>query len=78
VTTDAPGAIHVLARQPIDMSRAHPFTADGNRELNTFLSMPPASSRAGEVLIVDSTVFSTLFGADESLQRFWKNLATMQ
>jgi len=28
------------------------------------------------VLLADSTVFSTLFGADDSLQRFWKNLAT--
>jgi hypothetical protein len=27
------------------------------------------------VLVVDSTVFSTLFGNDESLERFWKNLA---
>jgi len=28
------------------------------------------------VLLADSTVFSTLFGADDSLKRFWKNLAT--
>ena len=40
--------------------------------------MPPAGSRAGEILMVDSTVFSTLFGADDSLKRFWKNLATAQ
>jgi hypothetical protein len=31
--------------------------------------------RAGDVLIADSTIFSTLFGVDESLERFWKNLA---
>ena len=24
----------------------------------------------------DSTIFSTLFGGDESLQQFWKNIAT--
>jgi hypothetical protein len=29
------------------------------------------------VLVADSTIFSTLFGADESLVRFWKNLATV-
>ena len=32
--------------------------------------------RAGEILLADSTVFSTLFGADDSLKRFWKNLVT--
>jgi hypothetical protein len=38
--------------------------------------MPPNGARAGEVLLADSTVFSTLFGADDSLKQFWKNLAT--
>jgi len=33
-------------------------------------------SRSRQQLLADSTVFSTLFGADESLKRFWKNLAT--
>ena len=35
----------------------------------------PGDGRAGDVLVVDSTIFSTLFGADESLERFWKNIA---
>ena len=72
VTTDDPRAVHVLGRQPIDLSKPHPFTNDGNTEFNTFLWMPPSGDRAGDVLVVDSTVFSTLFGADESLERFWK------
>ena len=38
--------------------------------------MPPGGDRAGDVLVVDSTIFSTLFGGDESLERFWKNIAT--
>jgi hypothetical protein len=76
VTTDERDSVHVLARQPIDLSKPHPFTAAGNRELNAFLWMPPAGKRAGDILVVDSTVFSTLFGADESLTRFWKNIAT--
>jgi hypothetical protein len=42
-----------------------------------FLWMPPQGRRAGDVLLADSTIFSTLFGADESVQRFWKNLATV-
>jgi hypothetical protein len=33
-------------------------------------------SRGGEVLVCDSTTFSTLFGGTESIERFWKNLAT--
>ncbi len=75
VTTSEPGAIHVLATQPVDTSRPHPFTDAGNRELNALLWMPPADPRAGDVLLADSTIFTTLFGGDESLERFWRNLA---
>ena len=75
VTTDDTRAIHVLARQPIDRSRPHPFTDAGNDAFNTLVWMPPGGARGGEVLVVDSTVFSTLFGTDESLVRFWKNIA---
>lgn len=76
VTTDDPNAIRVLARQPIDMCRPHPFTEAGNREFNMFLWMPPAGKRAGDILLADSTIFTTLFGVDESLETFWTNLAT--
>lgn len=69
------GTAHVLARQPIDLSRPHPFTAAGETEFNTLVWAPPKGDRAGDVLVVDSTVFSTLFGGDASLERFWKNLA---
>jgi hypothetical protein len=69
------GTARVLARQPIDLSRPHPFTAGGETEFNTLVWAPPAGARAGDVLVVDSTVFSTLFGGDESLERFWKNIA---
>ncbi|HWZ52883.1 MAG TPA: hypothetical protein VNW54_15610 [Granulicella sp.] len=76
VTTDDPTAIHVLARQPIDLSKPHPFIESGNREFNMFLWMPPVDKRAGDILLADSTIFTTLFGGDKSLERFWKNLAT--
>ena len=76
VTTEDPGAIHVLARQPIDLSKPHPFVEAGNREFNMFLWMPPNGERAGDILLADSTIFTTLFGGDESLTRFWKNLAS--
>jgi hypothetical protein len=76
LTTDDSTAVRVLGRQPIDLSRPHPFSEAGNREFNSFVWMPPAGPRAGEILLADSTVFSTLFGADDSLKRFWKNLVT--
>lgn len=68
--------VRILARQAIDPARPHPFTQAGNREFNTCLWVPPEGNRAGDVLFADSTIFSTLFGADESLKRFWRNLAT--
>ena len=76
VTNDDPRAVHVLAKQPIDTSKPHPFTDAGNTEFNMFLWMPPDGNRAGDVLFADSTIFSTLFGADESLRNFWRNIAT--
>jgi hypothetical protein len=76
VTTDEPGTVHVLARQPIDMSRPHPFTEAGGTEFNMFLWMPPGGERAGDLLLADSTIFSSLFGGDESLRNFWRNLVS--
>ena len=76
VTSDEPDAVHVLARQPIDTSRPHPFTEAGNTEFNMFLWMPPSGDRAADVLLADSTIFSTLFGGDDSLRNFWRNLVS--
>jgi hypothetical protein len=76
LTTEDAKAIHVLARQMVDLSKPHPFTEAGNREFNSVLWMPPSGNRAGDILLADSTIFSNLFGEDESLERFWKNLAT--
>lgn len=70
------GAARVLARQPIDLSRPHPFTRSGETEFNIVVWAPPSGERRGDVLVCDSTLFSTLFGADESLERFWKNLVS--
>ncbi|MFZ1320328.1 MAG: hypothetical protein WAT71_02105 [Ignavibacteria bacterium] len=68
--------VHVLAMQQIDMSNPHPFTEAGNLEFNSFIWVKPEGKRAGDVLLADSTIFSTLFGADESLENFWRNIAT--
>ena len=67
--------IHVLAKQPVDLDRPHPFTAAGNTEMNSLLWMPPAGDRGGDILLVDSTHFTTLFGGTDSLASFWRNIA---
>jgi hypothetical protein len=76
--TDRSGAVHVLARQPIEMERPHPFTATGNTEFNCLLWMPPEKQRAGDIVLVDSTHFTTLFGVTDSLKNFWRNVALMK
>jgi hypothetical protein len=71
------GSVHVLGKQPIDLSRPPPFSESGAREFNSFLWAPPQGDRAGDILVADSTLFSTLFGGDRSVERFWRNLATV-
>ena len=77
LTTKDTKSVQVLGRQLIDTDRPHPFTAAGNTEFNAFLWMPPRDHRAGNILLVDSTNFTTLFGGTESLEHFWRNIATM-
>lgn len=74
ITDEKAQGIHVLAKQPIDTSRPHPFVQAGNKEFNTFVWVSPQGDRAGDVLFADSTIFSTLFGTSDSLKRFWQNL----
>jgi hypothetical protein len=71
-------SIHLLARQPIDLDRPHPFTEAGNKEFNCLLWMPPNEPRAGDIVLVDSTNFTTLFGGTASLENFWRNFALMR
>ncbi len=76
-TNNDGNTVQLLARQPIDPNRPHPFTAAGNTEFNCLLWLPSAGDRAGDIVMVDSTNFTTLFGGTDSLKNFWKNLATM-
>jgi hypothetical protein len=64
--------------QPIDLERPHPFTEAGAREFNCLLWMPPNEQRARDIVLVDSTNFTTLFGGTKSLETFWANLAAMR
>ncbi len=77
LTAPESDALRVLARQPVDLDRPHPFTAAGNTEFNALIWMPPVGERAGDIVLVDSTHFTTLFGGTESLRNLWRNLATM-
>ena len=78
LTTQDTKSVHLLARQPIDPDRPHPFTAAGNTEFNCLLWMPPKEQRAGDIVLVDSTNFTTLFGGTESLSNFWRNIGMMK
>jgi hypothetical protein len=77
VTGTGTSPVHVLGRQLVDPDRPHPFTAAGNTEFNALLWVPPHDRRAGDVLLIDSTHFTTLFGGTESLANLWRNLARM-
>lgn len=76
-TQDAKSAV-LLARQPIDRERSHPFVEEGNTEFNAFIWMPPTTERPGDIVLADSTIFTVLFGESQSLLNFWRNLATMR
>ena len=71
-------ALYVLGRQQVDPTRPHPFTDAGNTEFNALIWMPPAGARAGDIVLVDSTNFTTLFGGTDSLVNFWRNLSLMR
>jgi hypothetical protein len=78
LTKDAGKDVQVLARQPIDLERPHPFTEAGNREFNCLLWLPPNEQRAGDIVMTDSTHFTVLFGVSKSIENFWRNLALMK
>jgi hypothetical protein len=76
--TDGASGVEVLGRQRIDPLRPHPFTAAGNTEFNCLLWMPPSEQRPGDIVLVDSTNFTTLFGGTDSLENLWRNIALMR
>lgn len=78
LTAPESAALRVLGRQPVDVTRPHPFVDAGNAAFNALIWMPPEAQRAGDIVLVDSTHFTTLFGGTDSLQTFWRNLATMR
>lgn len=78
LTAPESAALRVLGRQPVDVTRPHPFVDAGNAAFNALIWMPPEAQRAGDIVLVDSTHFTTLFGGTDSLKALWRNLATMR
>lgn len=77
LTAPEGASLRVLGRQLVDPRRPHPFTAAGNAEFNAVIWMPASGDRAGDIVLIDSTHFTTLFGATASLRNLWRNVATM-
>jgi hypothetical protein len=59
----------------IAIADAPPAAADC---VNALIWMPPSDRRTGDIVLVDSTNFTTLFGGTDSLKNLWHNLATMK
>ncbi len=78
LTAPESDALRVLGRQPVDVGRPHPYVDAGNTDFNALIWMPPTGERAGDIVVVDSTHFTTLFGGTDSLKTFWHNLVTMR
>ena len=74
---DSPSKLDVLARQPIDLNApAHPFVQQGRQDFDALLQARPEVF-AGRLLVCDATVWSSLAGGFDSLQRFWRNIVQL-
>ncbi|MEV6138533.1 hypothetical protein AB0L63_21205 [Nocardia sp. NPDC051990] len=78
LTAPESDSLRVLGRQRVEPRRPHPFTAAGNTEFNALIWMPPNGERTGDIVLIDSTNFTTLFGGTDSLEHLWHNLAAMR
>ena len=70
-------SVQVLARQPIDLDRPHPFTEAGNTEFNCLLWMSPNQQRAGDIVLLDIDQFHHAFRWHGKPENLWRNFALM-
>jgi hypothetical protein len=64
----------VLARQKIDLhAPPHPFVAAGHDRFNAMLQARPGVF-GGQLVVCDSTIWSSVVGGLESLERLWQNV----
>ncbi len=75
---DSVAQLDVLARQPIDPDAPpHPFTAVGRRDFDALLQSKPEVF-PGRLLVCDTTTWSSTAGGLDGLQRFWRNVVTLE
>ena len=75
---DSAAKLDVLARQKIDPGAPpHPFTATGRSDFDALLQSKPEIF-PGRLLICDTTIWSSTVGGVDSLQRFWRNVVTLE
>jgi len=68
--------LDVLARQPIDLAApSHRFTREGRTTFDALLQSRPGLF-AGDLLIGDATLWSSMAGGIDSLRRLWRNVVT--
>jgi hypothetical protein len=61
---------------PVNSNSLSAFALEiGSQSQNQFCAQI-ARNRAGDIVMVDSINFTTLFGGTDSLKNFWKNIAT--
>lgn len=71
---DAVAKMEVLVRQSIDPTAApHPFTRDGRSTFDALLQSKRGVF-AGDLLVGDATLWSSLAGGADSLRRLWTNV----
>jgi hypothetical protein len=71
---DAREKMDVLVRQPIDLTAPpHPFTKAGRSKFDALLQSRPGIF-AGDLLVGDATLWSSMAGGVDSLRRFWTNI----
>jgi hypothetical protein len=64
----------VLAQQRIDLSAPpHPFVAAGHDRFNAILQAKPGVFD-GQLVVCDATIWSSVFGGLENLERLWQNV----
>ncbi len=75
---DSMDKLDVLARQPIDLDAPpHPFTAGGRHDFDALLQTK-SDVFPGRLLICDTTIWSSTAGGVDSLQRFWRNVVSLE
>ena len=78
LTTKDTKSVHLLARQPIDPDRPHPFTAAGNTEFNCCSGCRRRSSEPETSCSWTRRTLPLSSAARRAWSNFWRNIAMMK